>query len=122
MNILGIKPKDAIRRRFILAESDGLVIETIQIGSKTGRQRLRALKLKGVWYANDYNELCFEATGRKGPPETFTFKGSWTINNNQQIEYISKDGRDTLTFKGYWLLPSADPPGLFLRGQHNFTF
>ena len=122
MNILGIKPKDAIRRRFILAESDGLVIETIQIRSKACRQRLRVLKLKGSWYANDYNELCFEATGRKGPPETFTFKGNWTINNNQQIEYIFKDGRDTLTFKGYWLLPSADPPGLFLRGQHNFTF
>ena len=128
-----IKLKDAFRRRFIVAESDGLVIETNQTESKTYEQglspkgtvpstHLRVLKLKGTWRANDYNELCFEVTGRKGPPETFTFKGSWTLNNNQQIEYTSIDGRDTLTFKGYWQLPSANRLVYALEGSTTSRF
>jgi len=103
-----IKPKNSLRKRFIAAESDALIVETIQTESKTNRQSLRVLKLKGTWRANDYNELCFEVTLRKGPPETCTFKGSWKINNNQQIEYTSEDGRDTLIFKGYWNISSAN--------------
>lgn len=109
-----------IRKRFIAAESDTLVIETIQteivqpsLRGATGAEaisgsHLRILKLKGTWRANAYNELCFEVTCCKGPPETYTFKGSWKLNNNQQIEYTSKDGRDTLTFKGYWNISAAN--------------
>ncbi len=103
-----MKPTDNIRKRFIAAESGSLVIETIQTESKTNRQRLRILKLKGTWRANEYNELVFEVALRKGPPQTYTFKGSWKLNKNQQIEYTSEDGRDTLTFRGYWQLPSED--------------
>lgn len=112
-----MKPKDTIQKRFIVAESDSLVIETIQTESKTFRQSLRILKLKGTWHANVYNELCFEVSGRKGPPETYTFKGVWKLNNNQQIEYSSEDGRDTLTFKGYWQLPLADRLTYVLEGS-----
>jgi len=97
-----------LRKRFIAAESDTLVMETIQTESKTNRQSLRILKLKGTWRANDYNELCFEVTCRKGPPETYIFRGSWKLNHNQQIEYTFEDGRDTLTFKGYWDISSAN--------------
>lgn len=102
-----MKAKDTLRRRFIAVESDSLVIETVQTESKTHSQSLRVLKLKGVWRANDYNELVFEASLRKGPPETYVFKSSWKLNNNQQIEYVSEDGRDTLIFKGYWQALSA---------------
>ncbi|MCX5668594.1 MAG: hypothetical protein NTX89_00510 [Candidatus Omnitrophica bacterium] len=111
-----MKRKDSLRKRFIAAESDSLVIETIQTVEKQGQSpsgtvpvwRLRILKLKGTWHANDYNELCFEVSCRKGPPETYTFKGSWKLNSNQQIEYTSEDGRDKLTFKGYWNISSAN--------------
>ena len=111
-----MKPKNSLRKRFIAAESDTLVIETIQTVDKWGQSpkgpvpisQLRILKLKGTWQANDYNELCFEVSCRKGPPETYTFKGSWKLNNNQQIEYISEDGRDKLTFKGYWNISSVN--------------
>ncbi len=71
-------------------------------------QQLRILKLKGTWRANKYNELVFQATGYKTQPEKFTFKGSWKLNNNQQVEYTSEDGRDTLVFKGYWKFPSKN--------------
>ena len=112
-----IKPSNTLRKRFIAAESDTLVIETIQTESKTNRQSLRILKLKGTWHANDYNELCFEVTCRKGPPETYTFKGSWKLNNNQQIEYTSEDGRDTFTFQGYWDIASANRLVYMLEGS-----
>ncbi len=128
-----IKPKNTLRKRFIAAESDSLVIETIQTESKTCEQglspkgtvpntHLRILKLKGTWRANDYNELCFEVTLRKGPPETITFKGSWKLNNNQQIEYASEDGRDTLTFKGYWKISSANRLVYILEGSSTSRF
>ena len=117
-----MKPSDNIRRRFIAAESDALVIETIQTESKTNRQSLRLLKLKGTWRANDYNEFCFEVTCRKGPPETYTFKGSWKLNNNQQIEYTSEGGRDTLTFKGYWKISSANRLVYILEGSSTSRF
>lgn len=117
-----IKPKNSLRKRFIAVESDVLVIETIQTESKTNRQSLRLLKLKGTWYANDYNELCFEVTLRKGPPETYTFKGSWKLNNNQQIEYTSGDGRDSLTFKGYWDISSANRLVYILEGSSTSRF
>ena len=124
-----INPKNTLRKRFIAAESDTLVIETIQtIEGDTLRSRvspdtkLRILKLKGTWRANDYNELCFEVTLRKGPPETYTFKGSWKLNNNQQIEYISEDGRDRLTFKGYWNISSANRLVYILEGSSTSRF
>jgi hypothetical protein len=71
------------------------------------QQRLRILKIRGTWYANEYNELCFEAAGTKGEREKYTFKGSWKINKNHEIEYLSEDGRDTLSFKGSWRVLSA---------------
>ena len=117
-----IKPNNTLRKRFIAAESDTLVIETIQTESKTNRQSLRILKLKGTWRANDYNELCFEVTLRKGPPETYTFKGSWEINNNQQIEYRFGDGPDLLTFKGYWDISSANRLVYLLEGSSTSRF
>jgi len=126
-----IKPKNSLRKRFIAVESDVLVIETIQsesLGGDTLRSRvspgskLRLLKLKGTWYANDYNELCFEVTLRKGPPETYTFKGSWKLNNKQQIEYTSGDGRDTLNFKGYWNISSANRLVYILEGSSTSRF
>ncbi len=117
-----IKPKNSLRKRFIAAESNALVIETIQTESKTNRQSLRILKLKGTWRANDYNELCFEVTLRKGPPETYTFKGNWKLNNNQQIEYTSEDGRDRLTFKGYWNISSANRLVYILEGSSTSRF
>jgi hypothetical protein len=117
-----MKRNTNLRKRFIAAESDSLVIETIQTESKTNRQRLRILKLKGTWHANDYNELCFEVTCCKGPPETITFKGSWKLNNNQQIEYTSEDGRDRLIFKGYWQLSSANRIVYILEGSSTSRF
>ncbi|MFA5276477.1 MAG: hypothetical protein WC417_06275 [Candidatus Omnitrophota bacterium] len=117
-----MKPSDNLRKRFIVAESDSIVLETIQTESKTNRQSLRTLKIKGTWRANDYNELCFEATGRKGRRETFVFKGSWKLNKNQQIEYTSEDGRDTLTFRGYWKLSSADRIVYLLEGSSTSRF
>ncbi|MDD5476664.1 MAG: hypothetical protein PHG87_00415 [Candidatus Omnitrophica bacterium] len=124
-----IKPKNILRKRFIAAESGALVIETIQtIEEDTLRSRvssgtrLRVLKLKGTWRANDYNELCFEVTLRKGPPETYTFKGSWKLNKNQQIEYTSEDGRDTLTFQGYWNISSANRLVYMLEGSSTSRF
>ncbi|MCX5699921.1 MAG: hypothetical protein NTX01_09565 [Candidatus Omnitrophica bacterium] len=117
-----MKIKDTFRKRFIAAESDTLVIETIQTESKTNRQSLRILKLKGTWRANDYNELCFEVTLRQGPPEAYTFKGSWKLNNNQQIEYTSEDGRDALTFKGYWDISSANRLVYILEGSLTSRF
>ncbi|MCX5694541.1 MAG: hypothetical protein NT014_05415 [Candidatus Omnitrophica bacterium] len=117
-----IKPKSTLRKRFIAIESNSLVIETIQTESLSHRQRLRMLKLKGTWKANDCNELCFEAAARKGPPKTFTFKGSWKLNKNQQIEYVSEDGVDTLIFKGYWQLSSAKRLVYFLEGSSTSRF
>jgi len=129
-----IKPKNTLRKRFIAAESDTLVIETIQTveeqAGKWGRSpkgpvpisHLRILKLKGTWRANDYNELCFEVSLRKGPPESYTFKGSWKLNNNQQIEYTSEDGRDALTFKGYWDISSANRLVYILEGSSTSRF
>lgn len=125
-----IKPNKTLRKRFIAAESDALVIETIQTVEKQGQppagtvpvSRLRILKLKGTWRANDYNEICFEATARKGPPETYTFKGSWKLDKNQQIEYTSEDGRDKLTFKGHWDISSANRLVYILEGSSTSRF
>jgi hypothetical protein len=117
-----MKRSNNIRKRFIVAESNSLTIETIQTESPSSRQRLRILKLKGTWRVNDYNELCFEATGRKGSPEKFIFKGSWKLNKNQQIEYTSDNLRDTLVFKGYWKFSSANRIVYFLEGSSTSRF
>jgi hypothetical protein len=117
-----LKPKDTLRKRFIAVESDALVIETIQTESKTLRQSLRVIRLKGTWRANEQNELCFEVALRKGPPETYTFKGIWKLNDNQQIEYASEDGRDTLTFKGYWNVSSANRLVYLFEGSSTSRF
>ncbi len=117
-----MQPKSNIRQRFIVAKYDTLVIETTQTESLTGRQRLRIIKLKGIWRSNSNNELVFEATTAKGPPEIYTFRGTWKVNKNQQIEYTSKDGADVLNFKGYWQLPSQDRLVYILEGSANSRF
>ena len=111
-----------IRKRFICVESDSLVIETIQTESKTLSQRLRVLRLKGTWRANSQNELCFDVSLRKGPPQTYTFKGTWKLNNNQQIEYSSGQGPDVLTFKGHWDISSANRLVYALEGSSTSRF
>jgi hypothetical protein len=125
------------RSRFILAESDGLVLETIQTYSANpprrgqppietkgiaSKQELRLLKLKGTWRANPYNELVFEASGRKGKPEKFTFKGAWKLNKNQHIEYKTENNRDTLTFKGHWKILSDKKLVYILEGSSKSKF
>jgi len=131
------------RKRFIAAESDCLVLETIQTFKKpatsslrggeadeaTSRKytqsRLRILKLKGTWRANEYNELVFEASGRKGSTrraDTYTFKGAWKINKNQQIEYICGEGPDVLAFKGYWNISASNKLVYMLEGNSTSRF
>ena len=136
-----IKPKDTIRKRFICAESDSLVIETIETVSKQGRpskspslrgdagdeaiSHLRILKIKGTWRANEYNELIFEAKARRGSssvPDKYTFKGAWKINKNQQIEYNCGEGPDVLTFKGYWDISSSNRLVYTLEGSSTSRF
>jgi len=127
-----MKPSDNLRRRFIVAESDSLTLETIQTVMKQGLipkgavpvSRLRILRLKGTWRANEYNELVFEAAARRGTPkpDKYTFKGSWKINKNQQIEYSRGDGSDVLTFKGHWDISSANRLVYFLEGSSTSRF
>jgi hypothetical protein len=117
-----LKLKDTLRKRFILAESDSLTMETIQALSRTHRQRLRVLRLKGTWRANSQNELCFDVALRKGPPQTYTFKGGWRLNKNQQIEYVCGEGPDVLTFKGYWDIFSANRLVYILEGSSTSRF
>ena len=119
---MGINLQDTFRKRFIVAESDSLTIETIQILSKTGRQRLRLLKLKGTWRANSQNELVFDVGLRKGTPQTYTFKGAWKINKNQQIEYTCGAGADVLIFKGHWDISSANRLVYILEGSSTSRF
>ena len=80
------------------------------------------LRLKGTWRANSQNELVFEVSLRKGPPQTHTFKGAWKINKNQQIEYSSGEGPDVLTFKGHWDISSADRLVYILEGSSTSRF
>ncbi|MFH0855077.1 MAG: hypothetical protein V1869_00965 [Candidatus Omnitrophota bacterium] len=114
--------QDTLRKRFICAETDSLVIETIQTESKTLRQRLRMLKLKGAWRANSRNELCFDVALRKGRPQTYTFKGAWKLDDNQQIEYSSGQGPDVLTLKGHWDISSANRLVYILEGSSTSRF
>ncbi len=120
-----IKLKDTFRRRFIAAESDCLLIETIQTFSKTKRQSLRLVRVKGTWRANEHNELVFQAASRRGSaksPEKYTFKGAWKINKNQQIEYSCGEGPDTLTFKGHWDISSVNKLVYILEGSSTSRF
>ncbi|MFA5150610.1 MAG: hypothetical protein WC937_03175 [Candidatus Omnitrophota bacterium] len=117
-----MKPSDNLLQRFICAESDALTIETIQTLSKTRRQRLRVLRLRGTWRANSQNELVFNVALRKGPPQTYTFKGAWKINKNQQIEYQCGQGPDVLTFKGHWDISSVNKLVYILEGSSTSRF
>ena len=117
-----MKRSNNLRRRFIAAKSDSLVIETIQTESLSSRQRLRVLTLKGTWRANAQNELCFDVSLRKGTPETYTFKGTWKLNKDQQIEYSCGEGPDVLTFKGHWDISSADRIVYVLEGSSTSRF
>jgi len=119
---MGIFPKDTFRRRFISVDSNSLTIETTQTLSRSTRQRLRVLRLKGTWRANNQNELVFDLALRKGHPQTYTFRGSWRLNHHQQIEYSCGEGPDVLTFKGYWDLSCANRIVYHLEGSSTSRF
>ena len=94
------------RSRFILAESDGLVLETIQTYSANPprrgqppietkgiacKQELRLLKLKGTWRANPYNELVFEASGRKGEQ---VGEDRLRVQEEEEADYATEHDRE----------------------------
>jgi len=80
------------------------------------------LKLRGTWRANSQNELVFDVALRKGPPETYTFRGAWKINRNQQIEYNCGAGPDVLIFKGHWDISSVNRLVYILEGSSTSRF
>jgi hypothetical protein len=109
------------RRRFIAAESEGLIIEAVE-SDAAGRDHLRLVKLRGTWRANARNELVFELSGHECKPKSIVLKGRWRLNKNQQIEYSTADGRDNLTFQGYWQLPSAKKLVYIFEGSSTSRF
>ena len=117
-----IKAKKITRQRFIAVRSNSLVIETIQTQDNTKRQRLRIVELKGTWRANENNELVFDVSMRKGPPQSYIFKGTWKLNKKQQIEYVSGDKNEILVFKGYWDTLSSDRIVYLLEGSTTSRF
>jgi len=117
-----VQPKKIIRQRFIAADSESLTIQIIKIENKTKRQHLRIINLKGIWRANQYNELVFSASLRNGRSKTYIFRGSWKINDNQYIEYSSEGKKEKLIFKGYWSVLSANRIVYQLEGDSRSRF
>ena len=100
--------------KLLAVEPNNLVI-SLNSRDENGLSHIQLLKLSGVWHSDEYNRLCFDIT-RKRSPNTLVFKGSWQVNDNQQITYkyehtdqTRKDKNlSTLNFTGFWELTAAN--------------
>jgi hypothetical protein len=92
----------------ISAEADKLVFELASYDAQ-GNAQIQLLQLKGSWGADSQSRLTFFVS-KKENPDTLTLKGSWLVNENQQITYTyehSNLARKTvskvnLAFEGHW--------------------
>ncbi len=100
--------------RIISGESDKLALE-IRSLDNNGLLKLRILELKGVWQADDLNQLTF-AVSKRDNPDILTFRGGWQINRNQQITYTCQRAdlktksrfSSTITFLGFWQMTAKN--------------
>jgi len=101
----------------------------VKTSNEHGLTKLRLLKLSGVWHADEYNQLAFTVT-KNDSPDILTLKGSWTINQNQQIVYswqkteLKKKTRavSTIEFSGFWEFSQANRLTYILSTATNSRF
>lgn len=117
-----------LRGEVISVDSDKLVFQ-MQSRDKGGQNHIQILKLSGIWQADEFNRLTFEAK-KKGEPDILALSGAWQINKNQQIIYeyektgLKKKDRalSTLTFRGFWELNSHNRVTYILSRELNSYF
>ncbi len=70
------------------------------------------LKLSGLWQADEYNRLCFNAEKEKGSPDRLTLEAGWEVDRKNKLtySYTRKDLRrkkqiiQSVSFQGYWAI------------------
>ncbi|MFH1857760.1 MAG: hypothetical protein ABH845_02505 [Candidatus Omnitrophota bacterium] len=95
-----------------------------------GLEEVRLLRLKGIWRANDRNQLVFCV--EKGTRGELTLEGAWELGKRHQILYrYQKENPDTgakteelLSFRGVWEIREKDylTYRLDLSGNSRFDF
>jgi hypothetical protein len=103
-----------IRGEIISTDKDTMVFETIS-QDKQGESHIQLLKFTGCWQADEYNQITFSIK-KQILPDILTLKGTWQLNNNQQIIYTYEKAsliRKTavskvLTFEGFWQINKAN--------------
>ncbi|MFZ2602384.1 MAG: hypothetical protein WAX79_00060, partial [Candidatus Omnitrophota bacterium] len=117
-----------IKGEIISAEAQRLVFE-LKTSEENGLTKFRLLKLNGTWQADEYNQLSFVVT-KKYLSDILTLEGSWSLNKNQQIEYIwekTELKRKTkevsrLEFSGYWQIFEANKLTYIISSATNSRF
>lgn len=98
-----------IKGQLLDAKDDEL---SFVVGSRDsrGNSSIYTLKLSGAWRADKHNRLRFDVKRKRSAVDELVFKGAWSVNDNNEIEYIHSKARlktkqrikSTIVLKGYW--------------------
>jgi len=124
-----VKDRLTLKTEIINARAEGLEF-LIASKDRRGRAYLYILALRGRWQADRYNRLQFLATRRKDLDDRIILKGSWEVNQKNQIIYsyartvlkTKKKTAHTVAFKGHWDIPTKNRIIYVLNKQTNSGF
>ena len=113
----------------IAAEPEALVL-SVSGKQKDGKMVTRTARLGGAWRLNERNQIEFEVERKSGPNDVLTFRGSWKVDDQNEIIYTWRrtTGKrkttelGTLTFKGFWSLSGNQRLTYTLEGASDETF
>lgn len=117
-----------IKGRIISSESDAIIFET-KCKKTATEDKISLLRLGGRWQADESNELNFLVT-KDIEEDILRFRGSWKLNQNQEIIYIYEKQdlirktttQELLTFKGFWQISTQDRISYVLDLRNNSFF
>ena len=124
-----VKDRLTLKAQIINAKADKLEF-LISAKDQKGRPHLYTLALNGSWQADKYNRLTFSAKRTKDPYEQLTLKGTWEVNQKNQIIYTytkaslkqSKKNTHTITFNGFWQIYKKNRLTYVLNSQTGSGF
>lgn len=124
----------AVGRTFVfsgklLAVEAGAAVFEVTMRDERGNTHFRTFRFSGVWGNDEAGRFTF-TLNRRRDPDILVFTGSWTVNDNQRIEYtfgkrfLRKGVRNysTVEFSGFWGIRGRNKLVYFLSSSGNSKF
>ncbi len=117
--------KLVINTEIVDATGNELVF-TAATRNQDGSECISMLRLSGAWQADPHNRLVFCVDKGMDKKDELLFKGVWSVNKNNQLEYITVKrphaDDSIMRFRGWWDIPGHNRLSYILSEDERSRF